>query len=243
MKQELQTEAVPRKKLDADIHTGFKKAIQGYSTGEVDAAVKRMKEEIRFLTATNEEQSKEIQELSARNQQLERAAKSGDSKANNTENLLLIVESAKVTADQIIASARNEAEDLVTEAKIALIDANEAAQKIINTAETEAGALLESSAGEARTVLITSKEKSQEMIDSARVEANAIRKTIDSKLYDVKRTFSDISDISKSAQDSMIRLFADIDSRTGEALTEIRNVSTMSEGSLNTANYLSLSES
>ena len=229
MNQELQAETAQHKKPDDETNTRFKKAIQGYSVTEVDLVVKRLKKEIRFLTARNEEQSREIEELSARNQQLERAPKSGDMRTNNTENLLLIVESAKVTADQVIASAKNESEELMTEAKITLMDAAEKAQEVMNNAKTEAEIISQRSSEEARTVLADAKEKSQEMISSARADTNAIRRSVENKLTQIKKTFSDISDISKSTQTSMLGMFAEIDNRTSEALAEIRNSPSTSE--------------
>ena len=232
MKQELQADTATVKRSD-ELNTRFKKAIQGYSVSEVDIAVKRMKEEIRFLTVRNEEQSREIRELSARNQQLERAPKSGDAKASSTENLLLIVESAKVTADQIITSAKNESEEIMTEAKITLMDAAEKAQDFMNNAQIEAKAVSQRTTEEARALLSEAKEKSDRMVRDARVEANTIRRSVEGKLSEIQKTFSNISNISKSTQNRMFDMFSEIDAKTGEALTEIRNAPSTSEGSSN----------
>ena len=188
-------------KIRVEVPVRFKKSFPGYSPAEVDTVIDRLKGEIRALDTTSMEYLHGMKAYAEQCQKLsDKISKMEEVRATETENLMLIMETAKTTADQIVAAAQNEADSTMAEVNLVLQKANEKANYILRKAAVQA----------------------DEIVKSAQEEAHRQKKEIIEEMYAAKTLFADISNMSKTAQNYLLNMFAELDDKTAEVLSDIQ---------------------
>ena len=188
-------------KIRTEVPVRFKKSFPGYSPAEVDKTIDRLKGEIQALDTENMEQLNRLRAYDERYRELSNKVSHMEAvRANETENLMLIMETAKTTADQIVAAAQKEADLTMAEVNSALQKVNEKANYILRKAAVQA----------------------DEIVKSAQEEATRKKEEIVEEMYAAKTMFADISNMSKTAQNYLLNMFANFDDKTAEVLSDIQ---------------------
>ena len=179
----------------------FKKSFQGYSPAEVDAAIDRFKEEIQALETKKTKYlngmkayAEQCQKLSDKLSQVEEV------RANETQNLMLIMETAKASAEQLVATAKNEAASIMARANSALQTVTEKENSILSKATVQA----------------------EEIVRSATEEVERKKSEIIEDMYAAQNMFADINNASKTVQKYLLNMFISFDDRTNAILSDIQ---------------------
>ena len=179
----------------------FKRSFPGYSTVEVDAAIDRFKEEIQALDTQKNEYLNGMKTYAAEYQKLsDKLSQMEEVRANETQNLMLIMETAKASAKELVATATKEAASIMARAKSALQQVTEKENSILSEANMRA----------------------EEIVKSATEEVERKKSEIIEDMYAAQNMFADINNASKTVQKYLLNMFISFDDRTNTVLSDIQ---------------------
>jgi len=187
--------------IRAGVSIKFRKSFPGYSPPEVDRTIEDLGKQIQALEAKKSEYRNGLKAYAAEYQKLsDKLSQVEEVRANETQNLMLIMETAKASAEQLVATAKNEAASIMARANSALQQVTEKENSILSKATVQA----------------------EEIVRSATEEVERKKSEIIEDMYAAENMFADICNASKTVQKYLLNMFTGFDDKTTAVLSDIQ---------------------